>query len=61
MMLDHLGQQDVARRIHGAVDQVVVEGRVRTRDMGGQATTEEFTEALVRALEDPSRGEAAHR
>jgi isocitrate dehydrogenase (NAD+) len=51
MMLDHLGQQEVAHRIHRAVDHVVAEGRVKTRDVGGQATTVEFTEALVRALE----------
>jgi isocitrate dehydrogenase (NAD+) len=51
LMLDHLDQREVATRIRAAVDAVVVGGVARTADMGGEATTKEFTEALVRALE----------
>jgi isocitrate dehydrogenase (NAD+) len=51
LMLDHLDQPEVATRIRAAVDAVVVGGVARTADMGGEATTKEFTEALVRALE----------
>jgi len=51
MMLDHLDQSGVADRIRGAVDTVVLGGIARTADMGGDATTKVFTEALVRALD----------
>jgi isocitrate dehydrogenase (NAD+) len=50
MMLDHLGQPEVANRIRDAVDAVVAEGTGRTVDMGGSASTSEYTDAVVRAL-----------
>ncbi len=50
LMLDHLGQDAPARRIRGAVEEVLVAGRVRTRDLGGTATTAEFADALVAAI-----------
>ena len=51
LMLDHIDQPEVADRIRAAVDAVVIGGVARTADMGGTATTKEFTGALVRALE----------
>jgi isocitrate dehydrogenase (NAD+) len=50
LMLDHLGQAETSDRIRGAVDSVVLAGESRTVDMGGSATTRQFTDALVRAL-----------
>ena len=50
MLLDHVGQVSVADRIRDALGRVVKEGTYRTRDMGGNATTVEYTDALVRAL-----------
>jgi isocitrate dehydrogenase (NAD+) len=50
MMLEHLGERDQAARIRAALDQVLVEGRIRTHDLGGTATTTEFTEAVCRQL-----------
>ena len=50
LMLDHLEQGDVATRIREAIDTVVQAGEARTVDMGGNATTKEFTAALVKAL-----------
>jgi isocitrate/isopropylmalate dehydrogenase len=50
LMLDHLGQPETAARIRAALDAVVREGTCRTADMGGRATTREFTDALVRSL-----------
>ena len=41
---------DVYARIRAALDHLVRAGEVRTRDMGGQASTVEFSDALVRAL-----------
>jgi len=50
LMLDHVGQPVVADRIRRAIDAVVLDGHARTRDMGGTASTREYTEALIRAL-----------
>lgn len=52
MMLGHLGEADVAERIDKAVDQVLLEGP-RTADLGGQATTQEFTNAVIDAFKNP--------
>ena len=51
MMLDHMGEQDASVRIRAALDRILTEGTVRTRDLGGTASTTEFTEAICRALE----------
>ena len=51
MMLDHLGERERAARIRTALDRVLTAGRVRTRDLGGQATTTEFTDAICREVE----------
>ena len=50
MMLDHIGEQDAGRRIRQALERVLQAGEVRTRDLGGQATTTEFTDAVCREL-----------
>ncbi len=50
MMLDHIDDQATGDRIRAAVDTVVRGGEARTVDMGGNATTAEYTDALVRAL-----------
>ncbi|MCH9650369.1 MAG: isocitrate/isopropylmalate dehydrogenase family protein [Deltaproteobacteria bacterium] len=51
MMLHHLGKRDVARRVEAAVRKVMVKDKVLTGDLGGSASTTEFTEAIVQALE----------
>jgi isocitrate dehydrogenase (NAD+) len=51
MMLDHLGEREPAARIRAALDRVLAAGTVRTHDLGGTATTTEFTEALCREVE----------
>jgi isocitrate dehydrogenase (NAD+) len=50
LMLDHLGQEETAARIRTALDDVVQGGVARTVDMGGDASTRDFTAALVKAL-----------
>ncbi len=50
MMLDHLGEKPAAARIVRAIEKVTREGRVRTPDLGGSATTTDMTKALVDAL-----------
>jgi isocitrate dehydrogenase (NAD+) len=51
MLLDHIGQREHSERMRQALSRVLTHSRVRTRDMGGEATTTEFTEAICRALE----------
>ena len=50
MMLDHMRQGDVATRIRRAVETTIREGRARTRDLGGTASTAEFADAVIAAL-----------
>ncbi|KAI5818595.1 hypothetical protein BZA77DRAFT_306015 [Pyronema omphalodes] len=50
MMLRHLGLDDHATRISKAVYGVIEDG-VRTKDMGGNTTTHEFTDAVLRKME----------
>jgi isocitrate dehydrogenase (NAD+) len=47
MMLDHMGETAAARRIEAAVLKVYREGRWLTADVGGKATTKEFTQAVI--------------
>ena len=49
-MLRDFGETAAADRIMAAVEAVLVEGKVRTRDIGGTATTTEFAEAVISRL-----------
>jgi isocitrate dehydrogenase (NAD+) len=50
MMLDHIGEREASQRIWKALTNVLTEGTARTRDLGGEASTTDFTEAICRAL-----------
>jgi isocitrate dehydrogenase (NAD+) len=50
MMLDHIGEREKADRIRAALSAILIERKVRTRDLGGESTTTEFTDAICRAL-----------
>ncbi len=50
MMCDHIGQNAVATRIRNAFESTVKAGEVRTRDLGGTSSTDEFTDAVIAAL-----------
>ena len=47
MMLRHLGELLTAQKIEDAVHQIYRENKVLTQDVGGKASTSEFTDALV--------------
>jgi len=51
LMLRHLEQDEVANRVQAAIDKVYSEGKHLTHDVGGKSTTDEFTTAVVGALE----------
>ena len=50
MMLDHIGDKQRADRIRNAFEGLVREGAILTRDLGGTATTDEFTDAIIARL-----------
>ncbi len=50
LMLDHLGEPTAARRIEAALEKVYREAKHTTRDVGGPAGTDEFSEAVISAL-----------
>jgi isocitrate dehydrogenase (NAD+) len=50
MMLDHMGELDRAQRIRRAVIDTIVADGIRTRDLGGTASTEEFGRAVARRV-----------
>jgi isocitrate dehydrogenase (NAD+) len=51
LMLRHIDEGEIADRVVKALGDVLSEGRVRTRDLGGKASTIEFTEAICRRLQ----------
>lgn len=50
MMLTHLGEAECAHKLQSAVEKVYMEGKHLTGDVGGGASTQEFTDAVVRTL-----------
>ncbi|HEY6948061.1 MAG TPA: isocitrate/isopropylmalate dehydrogenase family protein [Gemmatimonadales bacterium] len=50
MMLDHVGELERARRIREAVEHVIVKQNLRTRDLGGTASTQEFGDAVAKRV-----------
>jgi isocitrate dehydrogenase (NAD+) len=50
LMLRHIGERDPAEKIESAMLKVFREGRVRTRDIGGEAHTDEFAAAIIAAM-----------
>jgi len=50
MMLDHIGERQRAERIRTALTRVLADGTVRTHDLGGHASTTEFTDAVCREV-----------
>ncbi|HNN92173.1 MAG TPA: isocitrate/isopropylmalate family dehydrogenase [Pseudomonadota bacterium] len=50
MMLEHLGQHDPAARLRAALFRTLADPRTRTRDLGGQANTQAFTQAVIAQL-----------
>jgi 3-isopropylmalate dehydrogenase len=50
MMLDWLGEKEKAAQIQQAVAEVVLQGLVRTYDMGGASSTAEMAQAVAGVL-----------
>ena len=50
MLLEHLGEAGAAQRLMRAIEQVTVEPRFHTPDLGGEATTRDVTDAVINAV-----------
>jgi isocitrate dehydrogenase (NAD+) len=50
MLLEHLGQGERSVRVRRALERVIREGKTVTRDLGGTATTDEFSDAIIALL-----------
>jgi isocitrate dehydrogenase (NAD+) len=50
LMLRHIGEREAAERIENSMLKVFREGKVRTRDIGGEAHTDEFAAAIIAGL-----------
>ncbi|HTS78111.1 MAG TPA: isocitrate dehydrogenase (NAD(+)) [Bryobacteraceae bacterium] len=50
LMLIHLHEHEAAKRLQAAIEKVYAEHRHVTRDVGGSASTREFTDAVIRAM-----------
>ena len=53
MMLEHLGAHDAAAAVVRAIETVLAEATLRTRDLGGQADTETCGKVIAEAIEGP--------
>ncbi len=50
LMLSHIGEREAAARLQGAIYRVYAEAKHRTGDVGGKASTGEFTDAVIEAM-----------
>jgi isocitrate dehydrogenase (NAD+) len=50
LMLRHMGEQEAAERIERGVMAMLAEGKVRTRDLGGSATTTDVCDAIIEKM-----------
>ena len=51
LMLDHISEKPAAKRISAALEKILIEGAIRTPDLGGKATTKKFADAIIREIE----------
>ena len=59
MLLEHLGETDAAARLMQAIESVTANPALHTRDLGGQATTEQVTAAVCARLAADGQARAA--
>jgi isocitrate dehydrogenase (NAD+) len=50
LMLAHIGERDASARLQNAIHQVYAEGKNLTGDVGGKASTTQFTDAIIANL-----------
>jgi isocitrate dehydrogenase (NAD+) len=50
MLLDHIGEIELGKRVRTAIEDVVRDAKCVTSDLGGAASTDEFTDAVIKRL-----------
>jgi isocitrate dehydrogenase (NAD+) len=50
MMLDYLGENAAAKAVENAVAKVLLEGKTLTGDLGGNATLDQITNAIINSI-----------
>ncbi|MEO8200342.1 MAG: isocitrate/isopropylmalate dehydrogenase family protein [Gemmatimonadota bacterium] len=50
LMLDHIGEVEKGNRVRDAIEHTIVKDNIRTRDLGGTASTQEFGDAVARRV-----------
>jgi tartrate dehydrogenase/decarboxylase / D-malate dehydrogenase len=53
LLLEHCGHIEAGRRVLDALEAAIA-GGTKTRDLGGTATTDEMTEAVIREIRNPT-------
>ncbi len=56
-MLQYLGERDAADLVSNALQRTLAQKQVRTKDLGGTASTTEFTEAVVASMRELKQDE----
>ncbi|NRB63773.1 MAG: hypothetical protein HRU40_12245, partial [Saprospiraceae bacterium] len=50
MMLDHLVEHDASKVLMDAIEHNIKAGKVRTKDLGGTASTQEVTTDIINII-----------
>lgn len=50
MMLTHMSESNAAQKLQKAIEEVYREHKYLTADVGGAASTEEFTDAVIKTI-----------
>ncbi|MGL4392700.1 MAG: isocitrate/isopropylmalate dehydrogenase family protein [Fusobacteriaceae bacterium] len=50
MMLNHIGEKDKAKIIEQSVEEVLAEGKIKTKDLGGNSSTSEYTDEIIKKI-----------
>jgi len=54
LMLNYIEERQAAEKIETALLKVFADGKVRTRDIGGTSSTDEFADAIISAMNQQS-------
>lgn len=49
-MLNHVNLHNYSNMIRSAINKVLLDGKVKTKDLGGQSTTKDFVSAIISNL-----------
>lgn len=52
MLLEHTNEHDKAKKLNQAIKNVLNEDNIRTHDLGGNASTSQYTHAIIKRLAD---------